>query len=120
MPHQFVEAFGKNVDCFDILIERPSNLKAKAQTFSHYKHNRRVVLSSEDKSLAVGVLKNFSVTLHVTVRADLMAEITVLGTPAHLNNSIECVRLATFYSAFQKDRYAPLKWCRRCITSGIF
>ena len=43
MPHQFVEAFGANVaviiDCFEIFIERPSNLKARAQTFSHYKHN---------------------------------------------------------------------------------
>ena len=43
MPHQFVEVYGKrvavNVDCFEIFIERPSNLKARSQTFSHYKHN---------------------------------------------------------------------------------
>uniref|UniRef100_A0A672LSC5 THAP-type domain-containing protein n=1 Tax=Sinocyclocheilus grahami TaxID=75366 RepID=A0A672LSC5_SINGR len=43
MPHQFVEAFGKHVaaivDCFEIFIERPSNLQARAQTFSQYKHN---------------------------------------------------------------------------------
>ena len=43
MPHQFVEAFGDNVaviiDCFEVFIERASNLKARAQTFSHYKHN---------------------------------------------------------------------------------
>ncbi|KAK2883936.1 hypothetical protein Q8A67_017573 [Cirrhinus molitorella] len=42
MPHQFVEAFGSRVavivDCFEIRIERTSNLKARAQTFSHYKH----------------------------------------------------------------------------------
>ena len=42
MPHQFVEAFGTNVaviiDCFEVFIERPSNLKARSQTFSHYKH----------------------------------------------------------------------------------
>ncbi|KAK7150960.1 hypothetical protein R3I93_012027 [Phoxinus phoxinus] len=42
MPHQFVEAFGDRVavivDCFEIGIERASNLKARAQTFSHYKH----------------------------------------------------------------------------------
>lgn len=42
MPHQFVEAFGNRVavivDCFEIGIERASNLKARAQTFSHYKH----------------------------------------------------------------------------------
>ncbi|XP_077058646.1 uncharacterized protein LOC143711199 [Siphateles boraxobius] len=42
MPHQFVEAFGNRVsvivDCFEINIERASNLKARAQTFSHYKH----------------------------------------------------------------------------------
>lgn len=43
MPHQFVEAFGNNVaviiDCFEIFMERPSNLRAKGETFSHYKHN---------------------------------------------------------------------------------
>ncbi|KAL1247989.1 hypothetical protein QQF64_023365 [Cirrhinus molitorella] len=42
MPHQFVEAFGSRVavivDCFEICIERASNLKARVQTFSHYKH----------------------------------------------------------------------------------
>ncbi|KAF4106552.1 hypothetical protein G5714_012542 [Onychostoma macrolepis] len=41
MPHQFLEAFGKRVaiivDCFEICTERPSNLMARAQSFSHYK-----------------------------------------------------------------------------------
>ncbi|CAI5681563.1 unnamed protein product [Oreochromis niloticus] len=41
MPPQFTEAFGKRVsiivDCFEIRTERPSNLKARAQTYSHYK-----------------------------------------------------------------------------------
>lgn len=43
MPHQFVEAFGKRVavivDCFEVFTERPSNLKARAETFSNYKHS---------------------------------------------------------------------------------
>lgn len=43
MPHQFVEAFGHRVaviiDCFEIFTEKPSNLKARAQMFSSYKHN---------------------------------------------------------------------------------
>lgn len=43
MPHQFVETFGNKVaviiDCFEIFMERPSNLHAKAVTYSHYKHN---------------------------------------------------------------------------------
>ena len=42
MPHQFVESFGKNVaaivDCFEVFIENPSNVLARAQTFSQYKH----------------------------------------------------------------------------------
>ncbi|XP_016382413.1 uncharacterized protein LOC107719510 [Sinocyclocheilus rhinocerous] len=42
MPHQFIEASGNRVavivGCFEIRIERASNLKARAQTFSHYKH----------------------------------------------------------------------------------
>ncbi|XP_063067225.1 uncharacterized protein LOC134458738 isoform X1 [Engraulis encrasicolus] len=43
MPHQFVEAFGNRVavivDCFEIFIERPSNLTTQAQAYSNYKHN---------------------------------------------------------------------------------
>ncbi|XP_076135036.1 uncharacterized protein LOC143117291 [Alosa pseudoharengus] len=43
MPHQFIESFGKHVaaivDCFEIFIEKPSNLHARAQTFSQYKHH---------------------------------------------------------------------------------
>ncbi|XP_070177622.1 uncharacterized protein [Littorina saxatilis] len=46
MPHQFVETFGNKVaviiDCFEIFIERPSNLYAKAATFSNYKHNNTI------------------------------------------------------------------------------
>ncbi|XP_039464859.1 uncharacterized protein LOC120438542 isoform X2 [Oreochromis aureus] len=41
MPPQFMETFGNRVaiivDCFEIRTERPSNLKAHAQTYSHYK-----------------------------------------------------------------------------------
>ncbi|XP_059358734.1 uncharacterized protein LOC132097125 isoform X2 [Carassius carassius] len=41
MPHQFVESFGKNVaaivDCFEVFIEKPSNVLARAQTFSQHK-----------------------------------------------------------------------------------
>lgn len=39
MPRQFVEAFGNRVavivDCFEVIIGRASNLKARAQTFPH-------------------------------------------------------------------------------------
>uniref|UniRef100_A0A3P8QH58 THAP-type domain-containing protein n=1 Tax=Astatotilapia calliptera TaxID=8154 RepID=A0A3P8QH58_ASTCA len=41
MPPQFTDTFGNRVaiivDCFEIRTERPSNLKACAQTYSHYK-----------------------------------------------------------------------------------
>uniref|UniRef100_A0AAZ1XJZ3 THAP-type domain-containing protein n=1 Tax=Oreochromis aureus TaxID=47969 RepID=A0AAZ1XJZ3_OREAU len=41
MPPQFMETFGNRVaiivDCFEIRTERPCNLKARAQTCSHYK-----------------------------------------------------------------------------------
>ncbi|XP_065103379.1 uncharacterized protein [Paramisgurnus dabryanus] len=40
MPHQFVEIFGNHfaaiVDCFEVSIERPSNLQARAQTSSNF------------------------------------------------------------------------------------
>ena len=42
MPMCFQYAFGKEVvviDCFEVFIERPSNLLARAQTFSSYKHH---------------------------------------------------------------------------------
>ncbi|KAM4591554.1 uncharacterized protein PAE49_017116 [Odontesthes bonariensis] len=42
MPHEFVESFGENVaaivDCFEVFIEKPSNVVTRAQTFSQYKH----------------------------------------------------------------------------------
>ena len=43
MPMSFQYAFGKQVtviiDCFEVFIERPTNLLARAQTFSNYKHH---------------------------------------------------------------------------------
>ena len=42
MPRCFQESFGKRVaiiiDCFEVFIERPSNLCARATTWSNYKH----------------------------------------------------------------------------------
>ena len=46
MPMEFRKSFGLKVasiiDCFEIFIERPSNLKARAQTWSNYKHKNTV------------------------------------------------------------------------------
>lgn len=42
----FQYAFGKQVtviiDCFEVFIERPTNLLARAQTFSNYKHHNTI------------------------------------------------------------------------------
>ena len=40
-PMEFRKRFRKCVviiDCFEVFMERPSNLKARAQTWSNYKH----------------------------------------------------------------------------------
>ncbi|CAH3177577.1 unnamed protein product, partial [Porites lobata] len=46
MPVCFQYAFGKKVtvviDCFELFIERPSNLLARAQTFSSHKHRNTI------------------------------------------------------------------------------
>ena len=46
MPRCFLDAFGHKttviIDCFEIFIDRPSNLLARAQTFSSYKHHNTV------------------------------------------------------------------------------
>ena len=46
MPMQFRKHFGKKcaviIDCFEVFIERPSNLKARAETWSSYKHHNTV------------------------------------------------------------------------------
>lgn len=46
MPMQFRKHFGTKVtviiDCFEIFKERPSNLKARAETWSSYKHHNTV------------------------------------------------------------------------------
>ena len=46
MPQCFEFSFGKKttviIDCFEVFIERPTNLLARAQTFSSYKHHNTV------------------------------------------------------------------------------
>ncbi len=46
MPVCFQYSFGNKttviIDCFEVFIERPSNLQARAQTYSHYKHHNTV------------------------------------------------------------------------------
>ena len=46
MPQCFQYTFGKKttivIDCFQVFIERPSNLLARAQTFSSYKHHNTI------------------------------------------------------------------------------
>ena len=46
MPECFRRSFGTKVaviiDCFEIFIERPSNLKARAITWSNYKHHNTI------------------------------------------------------------------------------
>lgn len=46
MPMQFRKHFGKKcaviIDCFEVFIERPSNLIAREETWSSYKHHNTV------------------------------------------------------------------------------
>jgi hypothetical protein len=46
MPMEFRKYFGVKVsiiiDCFEIFIDRPSNLLARAETWSNYKHHNTV------------------------------------------------------------------------------
>ncbi|XP_014677460.1 PREDICTED: uncharacterized protein LOC106817312 isoform X1 [Priapulus caudatus] len=46
MPLEFRKHFGKKtaviIDCFEVFIQRPKNLLARAQTWSSYKHNNTV------------------------------------------------------------------------------
>ena len=43
MPQCFMYSFGRKItvviDCSEIFIEKPTNLLARALTFSHYKHH---------------------------------------------------------------------------------
>ena len=46
MPKCFLDSFGRKItviiDCFEIFIDRPTNLRARARTFSNYKHHNTV------------------------------------------------------------------------------
>ena len=46
MPMDFRNSFGNKIaviiDCFEVFVERPSNLLACAQTWSNYKHHNTV------------------------------------------------------------------------------
>ena len=48
MPDQFKKHFGNQVaviiDCFEVFIEQPSSLLARAQTYSNYKHHNTIKL----------------------------------------------------------------------------
>jgi len=48
MPQCFQDSVGKTVaviiDCFEVFIERPSNLRARASTWSNYKHRNTAKL----------------------------------------------------------------------------
>ena len=48
MPQCFMYYFGKKVtvviDCFEVFIEKPTNLLARTQTFSSYKHHNTIKL----------------------------------------------------------------------------
>ena len=48
MPECFRASFGNKVvviiDCFEVFIERPSNLLARASTWSQYKHHNTIKL----------------------------------------------------------------------------
>ena len=43
IPRCFLDSFGRKatviIDCFEVFIDRPTNLLARAQTFSSYKHH---------------------------------------------------------------------------------
>lgn len=46
MPMCFQYSFGKKttvvIDCFEVFIDKPTNLLARAQTFSSYKHHNTI------------------------------------------------------------------------------
>ena len=46
MPMQCRKSFGTKcavlIDCFEVFIDRPSNLKARAETWSSYKHHNTI------------------------------------------------------------------------------
>ena len=48
VPQCFMYSFGKKVtvvvDCFEVFVEKPTNLLARAQTFSIYKHHNTIKL----------------------------------------------------------------------------
>ena len=74
MPHQFVETFGKCVaiiiDCFEVFIERPANLTARAQTFSNYKHNPEKIDLYMTNLLAVKISKVLAITWNLDLIYD--------------------------------------------------
>ena len=48
MPGDFLQSFGNRVaviiDCFEVFTDRPTNLMARAQTWSNYKHHNTIKL----------------------------------------------------------------------------
>ena len=59
MPQCFQYLFGKKttviIDCFEVFIDRPSNLMARAQTFSNYKHHNTVKVKLGEGELQTSI-----------------------------------------------------------------
>ncbi|XP_065103380.1 uncharacterized protein [Paramisgurnus dabryanus] len=63
MPHQFVEIFGNHfaaiVDCFEVSIERPSYLQARAQTFLNHEHTLKYLICIIPQGVISFISKGF-------------------------------------------------------------
>ena len=118
MPICFQKAFGKKValiiDCFEIFVERPSNLQARAMTWSNYKHHNTIkvlmgiapqgVVSFISESWG-GRVSNKYLTEHCGILKKLLAgDIVLADRGFDIADSVKVMQAALHIPAFTKGK----------------
>ena len=124
MPECFTAAFGDKVaviiDCFEVFIDRPSNLLARSCTWSSYKHHNTIKLLIGITPQGVisyisdawgGRTSDKHLTEHCGFLNKLLpGDVVLADCGFDISESFACVKLSSIYQLLQKERNSFLPW----------
>ena len=112
------------IDCFEVFIDRPSCLLARAQTWSSYKHHNtaKFLIGITPQGTVSFILKGWGgrasdkfITEHCGLWTDLASELLSFGCAYHLANNSG--RIATLHTSFALDKCVLKNSLSRTIVS---
>ena len=118
MPNCFRSSFGKKVaiviDCFEIFLERPANLKARSSTWSNYKHRNtaRVLLGIVPQGAVAFVSKSWGGRVsdkHLTENSEILrkllpGDIVLAERGFDISESVGMMQASLHIPAFTKGK----------------